>query len=79
MLQDTEIAMLNDLYRNNNFGIPNISEYTDEVIDTYVKAFYEKRLKRTTFADVAIPQNTKIWHQTQANMFGNSKPDSKPK
>jgi hypothetical protein len=28
---------------------------------------------------VAIPQNTKIWHQTQANMFGNSKPDSKPK
>jgi hypothetical protein len=71
--------MLNDLYKNNNFGIPNVSEYTDGIIDDYVKAFYEKNKKRTTFIDVAVPQNTNVRQQPKANIFENTKPDSKPK
>ena len=71
--------MLNDLYKNNNFGVPNVTEYTDGAIDNYVKAFYEKNQKRTTFADVVTPQNKNIWYPSQANIFGNQKQDSKSK
>jgi len=78
-VQRTKIAMLNDLYENSQFGIQKISEYTDEVIDTYVTAFYEKNQKHTTAINEGIPKNTNIRYPSQANIFGNSKPDSKPK
>ena len=70
--------MLNDLYKNNQFGIPNISEYTDGIIDNYVKAFYEKNQKRTTFTDEIATQNTNVRYPKQINTIY-VKPDSKPK
>lgn len=77
--QNIKIMMLNDLYKNNIFGIPNISEYTDGIIDNYVKSFYEKNQKRTTFTDAVDPQNTNVRYPKQTNTIGYEKPDSKPK
>jgi hypothetical protein len=77
--QNTKIAMLNDLYRNNQFGIPNMSEYTDEVIDNYVRSFHEKKQKHAKAIDDIMSQNTNIWYPKQTNTLNYEKPDSKPK
>ncbi|MEI6774591.1 MAG: hypothetical protein WCL18_07590 [bacterium] len=40
--------MIIDLHKNNVFGIPNVSEYTDEIIEGYIDAFHIKYTKSTT-------------------------------
>jgi hypothetical protein len=43
---EIEVLMLNDLYRNDVFGIPNVSKYSDEVVDQYLVVFQKKYEKK---------------------------------